>query len=403
MTTRTRPRPEPLFIAVAIDQVAAQALEGGEAELRGRAFAVVQQNAESHKASVYSVSASAREMGVHPGMPVFIMRRKLGRRVAVVPRSQEEEERALGALRALLSQLTPAFEMDGRGSALLDLAGTPAQRALGWAALAELLRQRVRERTGMGELGLGISRSALVARSLAREAQPNGTRICEPGEEGETLTRMDLDALPGLSGHVREAARKYGLHRVDQIQELDRSALTARLGRMEGETLYGLARGVSGGRREQESGAVSAETVLTQDINYQYALAQYVRLTADRVCDELRRQGLLAPRVALRLQYTDNQTTQRSLTLSAPTDDLEAISEGALGLFEELYVRRVALKSVQIIVRRPARDTGQIDLFEGRRERRRRSLGRALTDIRGRMGFEAVMGATALEVGVPSA
>lgn len=397
MTTRTRPRPEPLFVAAVIDQVPAQALAAARPDLRGEAFAVIQQSADSHKASAYSVSASARDMGVRPGMPVFIVRRKFGRRVAVVRRSEEDEKRVLDGLRTFLAQLTPDFEMDGRGRVLLDLAGTPGQRALGWAALAELLRQRVRERTGMQDLGLGVSRSALVARSLAEEAQPDGTRICDPGREQEVLAGMDLDMLPGLSGQVREAARKYGLHRVDQIQELERSALVTRLGRAEGEGLYGLARGLATHRPGQERESVSAETVLTRDINDHYALAQHVRLTADRVCDQLRRQGLVAQRVSLRLQYTDNRVAQRSAALPASTDDLEVISEIALGLFEDLYVRRVALKSVQLTVRRPGRDTGQIDLFEGRRERRRRSLGRAVTDIRGRMGFEAVVGATALE------
>ncbi|MFH1572136.1 MAG: hypothetical protein ABIL09_29370 [Gemmatimonadota bacterium] len=144
---------------------------------------------------------------------------------------------------------------------------------------------------------------------------------------------------------------------------------------------------------------MSAETVLERDVNDEDALRQLVRLTVDKVCDQLRLQGLMARRVAVQLTYTDNRRARRSAVMPASTDAFDALAAAALGLFAELHLRRVALKAIEVVAMRPGRDSGQLDLFVGDGERRQRSLGRAVTDIRRRMGFGAVLAATEMGVG----
>ena len=101
-------------------------------------------------------------------------------------------------------------------------------------------------------------------------------------------------------------------------------------------------------------------------------------------------------RLTFQLRYTDNRTAQRSVLLAAATDDFRVLSKVAVGLFHEAYQRRVAIKSMHVVASRPSRDSGQLDLFGGQRERRQRALGTAITDIRTRMGFDAVLSATSL-------
>lgn len=404
MPLTIRPKSEPLYVAIELEQFPAQTLSAGRRELREKPFAVVRQSGESHRAAVYAVSAAAREMGVDAGIPMFVLQRKFGGRVRVVERDEALEGKVLERLRELFEAWTPSFELGRWGKSLLDLAGAPVQRGVSWETLGELVRQTVQDTTGLAEVAVGVSRLPMVSQALARAARPAGVTVCPAGVEMESLAELDLEALPGMGAAKRERLAKYGIESVDQVRELERQALVKRLGRVDGEGVYGLVRGVElrGRRRAREQ--VAAETVLQRDVNDDGALQHLVRLTADKVCDQLRRDRLVARRVAVQLTYTDNRRARRSAVMPTSTDCFDAVAAAALGLFGELHQRRVALKAIEVIVLRPARDSGQLDLFAGDAEKRQRSLGQAITSIRGRMGFGAVLGATemgaaALEVG----
>ncbi len=212
----------------------------------------------------------------------------------------------------------------------------------------------------------------------------------------EMLASVETDRLPGLSMVCREKLGKYGIRQVGQIQGLERGALTKRFGSREGERLYSLVRGLDVAHSRPRNRELSGESVLDRDINDQFLLEQQARLATDRLCDWLRREGCVARRLTFQLRYTDNRTAQRSVVLPAATDDFRVLSEAAVGLFREAYQRRVAIKSMHVVASRPSRDSGQLDLFGGEKEHRRRSLGTAITDIRTRMGFDAVLSATSL-------
>ena len=397
-----RPRPEPLFAAVAADQFAAQAVAAVRRELLGKAFVVVRQNQESHRASVFARSPAARELGVAPGEPVFVLRRRLGRRALVVERDEEAEQRVRERLLAALAAWTPDYRLDELARGTLALSGTPAQRALDRgdldrAGLGERLARHLRRRTGLQEIAAAVSRSRLLAGLLAERARPDGVEVCAPDQEAELLANLELDELP-LPAGVRETARRYGLHHAAQVLALERPALHRRFGGAAGEQLYGLVRGIDGAPGQRGSRAVVAETTLERDVNDEFTLVQAVRLTADKLVDQLRRAGYVASRLTLQLRYTDNRTAQRSLAMPAARDDFATVAAAAVALFTGLHQRRAAIRSIRVSAIRPGRDSGQLDLFEEEAERRQRRLGRAITEIRQRMGFGAVVSAAAAPV-----
>lgn len=402
MATSTRQPPEPLHLAIEVDQFAAQSIAAQRPDLRGQPFIVVQQAADSHHAAVYSRSLEAAAFGIEPGMPLFVARRQCPEAL-VVHRDRTLEAALRERLCHAVNEWTPRARVYGRVRCNLDLSGTPAQRQWGagdGSALAELadrLRSDVGSRSRLQFLAVGLSCSALVARILARQALPSGVLVCPPGAELDELAGKAIELLPGLSRAVRDKLRQYGLQYVHQVQRLDRRSLVKRFGWRDGGKLYGLVRGVADQSRREEIPVVTAETVLRTDLNEDYLLAQCVRLTADRLCHKLRHQGLVARRVTFRLRHTDNQCVQRSTRLAQATADFEAIAGAARRLFADVYGRRAAIKSMSLSATRPSHSTKQIDLFETTHERKLQSLGAAITDIRHRMGFDAVLsGASSL-------
>ena len=391
MNRPPRPQAAPLFAAVEIDQFAAQAVAARREQFRGRAFAVIRQRQESHRAAVYACSPAARELGVRPGTPVFAMKRNFGGMVAVVERHEADEKCVLDHLAKAMGRWTPEYAADGPGRFLLDLAGTPACRTLTLPRVGEELAGHLRRRTGLQEIAVAVCRSRMLVKQLVRQAVPDGVRVCLPQDEEQLLRSLDLDALP-LPTAVREGARRYGLHGAAQIMDLGRAALRKRFGVAEGERLYGLVRGLDSAPRDATRGlTIDAETTLGRDINDAAALRQAARLTADKLVDRLRRGGFVARRLTLQLRYTDNRSAQCSRLLSAATDEFGSLAGTAVQLFEELNQRRVAIKTIRLWLTRPSRDSGQLDLLAGIRERKSRSLGLAITEIRERLGFDALM------------
>lgn len=403
-------RVEPLFLALEIGDFPAQALAAWDPSLRDRAFAVVDQDPDNHKTHVLACSPEARALGVRPGMPYTAVRRRW-RRVPALFRSLPWEAALREELGALCYRHTPGYEIRDDGSAILDLAGTPALRdalrtpgardagrrdrvpedAEGRACLllARRLQREIRFKTGLTDVALGLAATRLMARVMARQAHPAGLRICPPGLEARTLGPMDPGILPGLSPQCRERIRRYAFASIGQIQSLGRQAMAARFG-SEGDKLYTLACGLDLARAAAGKRGISAETVLEEDLNDDDALARKVRLTADKLAFRLRKEGAVAARITVAIRYSDHKAARKTVAVAPATDGFKELSERALEGFRAVYARRVALRSIALIVARPGMEKGQVDLFEGQGDRKARAIGEALTRIRGRGGFAAI-------------
>lgn len=64
--------PNPWFMTLVMDQFPTQVIAAKTLLLKGKAFAVIEQNAESHKTFLLAISPEARSDGLHIGMPVTI-------------------------------------------------------------------------------------------------------------------------------------------------------------------------------------------------------------------------------------------------------------------------------------------------------------------------------------------
>ena len=100
----------------------------------------------------------------------------------------------------------------------------------------------------------------------------------------------------------------------------------------------------------------------------------------------------------LLLVYSDSRRAQKTVRLPVSTDASPRITAASLAGFDELHVRRVALKSIHVALLHTSPATGQRDLFDGISQRKERRLGAAITDIRKRMGFDAVIPGGSLSV-----
>ncbi len=378
-----------MFISLDHDHFSAQALSAYDPTLRGHAFVVVRQNTGSHKCAVWACASKAQQLGIRRGQPVQTVLKRHPK-VEVVTRDDLIEQTARDELGWVAEHYTPEFDVTEYGRCTLNLSGTPIEMDVDAEEIANRVRDDIVTKIGLRDVAIGVASSRLIAGMLARLARPCDTRVCIPGTEPETLAAISADLLPGVSGKAKEQIRQYGIKRIGQIQTLGKDALVARLG-SEGERLYSLAVGVDAKRKVEKKETIDAETVLDRDINDEKTLRQHVRYTADKLSHLLVSASVWTSRLTFVLTYTDNRRTQKTASFASPTHERDTLTHTALQLFRDLYQRRVAIKTLRLVVRQPRQDTNQIDLFESAHDRRQRTIGHAMSKVRDRFGFDAVI------------
>jgi DNA polymerase-4 len=400
MTTSQLPKQvKTLYISLEINQFPAQAIVVYDHRYKDKPFVVIRQNKNSHKSFVFACSSQAMEMDIFPGTPVYNLK-KQHPKLIMIYQDKERERQVCRELENIFDGYTPDYEIKENGaSSILDLSHTPLKGFSSAEELSNKIKKEIELKLNLQEVAIGISQSKLMAKLLARLAKPDGVKICSPGEELVLLTFLDCRYLPGLSPACRAKLKKYGLKKIGQVQNLDKEALVKRFGR-EGEKLYALVQGFDLKSKATQSLELHVETVLKKDIFQIPLLHRYIRHTADKLCFLLKSHHLLINKLTLVLTYTDSKTVQKTTSIPK-TNDLPIIIEKLLILFEDLYQRRVAIKSLKISVKNPNKFDGQLMLFDTKQNQKQRLFWEGITQVRNRLNFNTLCSAAALRTITP--
>ena len=391
---RRAPPREQLFLALYFEDFAAQVIAAYDPAYAGRQYAVAARAAADGLAAVLAQSPRVKTGRPLAGTPVHVLRRQWPD-IEIVARCPEFERAALAELRRIYERYTPAHTVGGNGASLLDLTATPAQRR-GAETAIDALKQEVRTRAGLAVIAAGAGAGALIARIMARSARPAGTAICPAGSEESMLDGLDVRLLPGLSAPCRERLAKYGLRTAGQVRRLGRAALVTRFGDA-GELLYAMTNGKDAlAIAPASSPALCAEGLLEHDTNDAPLLAHTVRVCADRLCHALKTARLSIDRLTMTIVYRDGGRAQKTASFGRAIDDFSTIAATAVKMFESLYTRRVGVRAVRLLAKRPVTLTGQTGLFETQWEEKQRMVSESIVEVRNRMDFDAVSSASDL-------
>lgn len=291
-------------------------------ELRGEPVIVggpVGPDGKAARGVVSSASYEARRYGVRSAMPMSEALR-LCPTATVLPGHMEKYRRASLEVMEVFRSITPLVEPLSIDEAFLDVSG--ARRLFGSPTeIARLIRRRVRAETGL-TCSVGGGATKFVAKLASGKCKPNGLLVI-PGEETiPFLHALPVGALWGVGGATEERLRSRGISTVFELAHTPRDSLVRLLGRASGERLHDLAwgrdpRAVQTERREK---SISHEQTFSQDLAGQEALERELRAQADAVATRLRRAGLVARTVGIKLRWPDFTTISRSRTLVEPSD-----------------------------------------------------------------------------------
>jgi len=288
-------------------------------ELRGRP--VIVGGDPAGRGVVAAASYEARRFGVRSAMPAAEAQRRCPHAVFLRPRGRRYAEVSEQVM-ALLRQYTPLVEQVSVDEAFLDVTG--CERLFGPAEeIARQIQERLRTELGLSA-SLGVAPNRFLAKLASDRDKPGGLVVVRPAEVEAFLRELPLEALWGVGEVTAERLRRLGLRSVGQLAAYPLELLERQFGEY-GRRLHQLAHGVDdtplalGAEPKQ----VSAETTFDHDTGDRDFLETALLALCERVGERLRRKGLAATTVTLKLRFSDFRTiTRRSTEAESVCEDL---------------------------------------------------------------------------------
>jgi DNA polymerase-4 len=261
-----------------------------------------------------------------------------------VPTDMTRAREASGALRAAVREIIDAIEVDGLAGFFMRAPRDP-EEARAWAME---LAANVLARTGL-PLRTGVAPARFAAQLAAREAGEAGVCVVSSEDFETFLLRQPLERLPGVGPKTSARLAELGVVDVPGLRALGLERLEVLLGN-HGRTLWLLASGEDPKplrvRRHPET--LSRAETLAEAVDLVDALEAPLQRLCGGLERALRREGLRAARLALRLTAPDDRVLTRSFAFERPVAAAEMLFAAARSLVLRVDLashpaRRIAL------------------------------------------------------------
>ncbi len=353
--------------------------------LRGRPVVV---GGDARRGVVLAASYEVRPFGVRSAMPMARALRLAPDAVVVRPRFDAYAE-ASGRVFEILASVTPLCEPLSLDEAFLDV--TASRSLFGAPAdIAARLRRRIADEVGL-PASAGIAAVKLVAKVASDLAKPNGQLEVPDGAGAGAafLAPLPVSRLWGIGPKSAEQLRAMGITTIGDLARLDPASLERRLG-PGGRNLWERACAIDPRPvvPDREAKSIGAEETFEEDLAGLEALRPRVHAQALRVAHRLRRAGLRARTVQLKLKRADFTIVTRRATLDQATDDGQRLYREAAALLAREPAHPIRLTGVSAQNLIPAAPP-QLGLFAPA-PTHADTLNRALDAIAARFGAGAI-------------
>jgi DNA polymerase IV len=330
----------------------------------------------------------ARTFGVRSAMPMS-RARSLCPDAIVLPPDMPRYARVGREIRARMLELTPLVEPLSIDEAFLDLAGCEGPNGAGAAETLVRFAGRIELETGV-TISVGLSYCKFLAKLASDLDKPRGFHLIRREDAKAWLAPQSIGRLWGVGAAGRERLERLGFRAIGDLQRIDQRTAIARLGG-EGLRLWRLAQGHDDRPVivDREPKSISSETTFDCDISDKTELTRVLLVHCDRVAARLRKEGLSASGVMLKLRLPDFSLRTRSRAGIKATQLAPRLFEAARPLLDAqpagTAFRLLGMAAVELA---PALAADKDDLVGGGDREREREA--AIASLRDKFGSAAV-------------
>ena len=347
--------------------------------LRGRPVAV---GGSARRGVVLAASYEARPFGVRSAMPMARALR-LCPGLVVVPPHFDRYVEASEQVFKIFHEFTPEVEGLSLDEAFLDVTRSIALFGSAEEQAAKI-KARIRERLRL-TASVGIAEVKFAAKVASDLRKPDGLVVVPEGGVREFLAPLPVSRLWGVGPKTEKVVLALGLRTIGDVARSDDAWLERELGSL-GPWLSALARGIDPRpvEADREAKSIGSEETFEDDLEGE-DLHPFLHGQALRVAARLRRAGVRARAIHLKVKSATFRITTRQRTLPEPTDDGATIYAVVRELLTQVPAGPVRLTGVH------ASGLGaQLPLPDGRSARRAR-LNASIDQIQERFGPDAVI------------
>lgn len=281
----------------------------------------------------------ARAFGVHSGIGLM-KAAALAPDAVLLPTDFDEYKRMSRLFKQAV--LEHVAQIDDRGIdeiyfELTDLPG--AQDAVGddphggVRAIAARIQQAVQAATGLS-CSIGLSPNKLLSKICSDLEKPRGLTVITEADIAARIWPLPAKRINGIGPKANAKLDSLGLRTIGDLAAADPQGLIERFGRSYGSWLTEAAHGRDDRplSYSRDPKSISRETTFERDLHAKHDReelgALFTRL-CERLADDLKRKGVVAKSVGVKLRQDDFRIVTRELTMDRYTADAAVIRRHA--------------------------------------------------------------------------
>ena len=297
---------------------------------------------------VAACSYEARRFGIHSAMSCSKAYRLCPNGVFLRPRFEVYKE-VSAQIRSVFREYTDLVEPLSLDEAYLDVTenktGAPSA-----THIAEEIRQKIRERTGL-TASAGVSFNKFLAKTASDVNKPDGIMVVTPDAAGPFIDTLPIGKFFGVGKATEHKMRRVGIRTGADLKRFGRDELVRLFGKV-GHYFYDIAHGEDArpvvAHRTRKS--LGKEQTFREDMGDRIRMIEILHRIARQVERLLARFDLRGRTITLKVKFFDFRSITRSVTLTERTRDAAVIMEHVTRLLKgtEAGTRKVRLLGITV-------------------------------------------------------
>jgi DNA polymerase-4 len=277
---------------------------------------------------ITTATYAARAFGVHSGMGLM-KAAALCPQAVLLPVDFEEYRRHSRLFKAAVADIAPVIEDRGIDEIYIDLSDLPGAQDDHGRAIAQRIRTRVREATGL-TCSIGLSPNKLLSKICSDLNKPDGLTVVTWADIPGVIWPLPARRINGIGPKAAERLESLGIHSIGELAAAPLLWLMEHFGRSYGRWLHDAAHGRDDRPviTHHDPKSFSRETTFERDLHPRHdreALGVIFTRLCEQLAADLDRKGFVGRTVGVKLRYDDFHTVTRDRSIDHHTADAKEI------------------------------------------------------------------------------
>ncbi len=344
----------------------------------------------------------AKQYHVNTAETVWQAKRKCPSLVLLPPHT-EEYKKYSKIINKIYSEYSDRVEPFGIDESWLDMTGSWQLFGASPSAVADGLRQRVREETGL-TISVGISFNKVFAKLASDFRKPDATVLIQREDVQEVIWPMDVTALLYVGKRAKEILAELGIRTIGQLAVTDELLLRQVLGKA-GCQLKAYAAGQDNspvariGEWEPVKSVGNGRT-FKRDLHGYQDIRVAVGYLAEEVAARLREKKLYTSSVQIMIKDSQLKSITRQKRLDESTNLQKNIVKHAMDLVLNNWpmTKPIRMLTVTAMALSDTPSAAQLQFFSDNKNtnKKREQLEKSIDNIKNRYGKTSIMEAAVL-------